>query len=402
MRAPSIARLVAVTAASVMLAACSGSGGGGATSADVATPADKPVGGSPAPKNSAPTIEGSPRTAVTVSSTYEFQPMASDADGDTVSFTIVNKPAWAAFDAATGRLSGSPGAADVGIYANIRLTVSDGKASSSLPAFSITVAKGFTDAGFDKDADFQARVAYSKAWYVNNFGDYATLEEALRDNESNTGGDMTMEGRRDLNTDPAFALSGDKSLKLTITPTGKPAGSSECFFHQASAAWIAEGWRQRSRVLPAVRDLLDPRGNDLDASRRTEWRVVQDTAARRVRQRSVDARHESAHSRGSRLGKWRRMVAYESVKTPRGGERPFYQSSLDDPAVILTEDSRLEDYIAKHGLRRRFATIRSGATSARRPTGATRVAGKRAATGRRTSSTIPIVVTRTAAGDGPS
>jgi hypothetical protein len=60
-------------------------------------------------------IKGSPPTAVTVSSTYEFRPTASDADGDAVSFTVANKPAWVAFDPATGRLSGNPVAADVGI-----------------------------------------------------------------------------------------------------------------------------------------------------------------------------------------------------------------------------------------------------------------------------------------------
>jgi hypothetical protein len=350
MRAPSIARLVAVTAASVMLAACSGSGGGGATSADVATPADKPVGGSPAPKNSAPTIEGSPRTAVTVSSTYEFQPMASDADGDAVSFTIVNKPAWAAFDAATGRLSGNPGAAtDVGIYANIRLTVSDGKASSTLPAFSITVAKGFTDAGFDKDADFQARVAYSKAWYVNNFGDYTTLEEALRDNESNTGGDMTMEGRRDLNTDPTYALSGDKSLKLTVTPTGKGGGKFRVFFHrQAPPAPQKDGDSVREFYLQYAiywtREAMTWTHRDAQNGESFKTLLLEGYGNGQLMpgmSRRIPVVRASVNGANG---------CVRSVKTPRGGERPFYQSSLDDPAVILTEDSRLEDYIAKHGL----------------------------------------------------
>ena len=89
--------------------------------------------------NSAPTISGSPTKAVTEGSQYSFTPSASDPDGDSLSFSITNKPAWAAFDTATGRLSGTPQAGDVGTYADIAISVSDGQASASLAAFTITV-----------------------------------------------------------------------------------------------------------------------------------------------------------------------------------------------------------------------------------------------------------------------
>lgn len=78
---------------------------------------------------------------------YSFQPSASDADGDTLNFTISNKPAWASFNSATGRLSGTPGAANVGTYGNIVIAVSDGKSNSALPAFSIRVDAGATLTG---------------------------------------------------------------------------------------------------------------------------------------------------------------------------------------------------------------------------------------------------------------
>ncbi len=94
----------------------------------------------PAPgNNSAPVISGSPGTAVVAGTAYAFQPSASDADGDTLSFSISNKPAWASFSATTGRLSGTPGTGSVGSYGNIVIAVSDGTASASLPAFSIRV-----------------------------------------------------------------------------------------------------------------------------------------------------------------------------------------------------------------------------------------------------------------------
>jgi len=97
-----------------------------------------PVVVGPAP-NGAPTISGSPSTSVRVGETYSFTPSASDPDGDALSFSIANKPSWAQFDIHTGRLSGVVDQSDVGIAANIRITVSDGKAQASLGKFSIAV-----------------------------------------------------------------------------------------------------------------------------------------------------------------------------------------------------------------------------------------------------------------------
>ena len=89
--------------------------------------------------NNAPKITGTPVTALNANSAYSFRPTASDADGDTLTFSIANKPAWAAFSTATAQLSGTPASADVGNYANIVISASDGKASASLPAFAIAV-----------------------------------------------------------------------------------------------------------------------------------------------------------------------------------------------------------------------------------------------------------------------
>jgi hypothetical protein len=92
--------------------------------------------------NHPPAISGTPATSVTAGHTYSFQPSASDADGDTLAFTISNKPSWASFSSATGQLSGTPGTGNVGTYSNIVIAVSDGKTSTSLPAFSIRVDAG--------------------------------------------------------------------------------------------------------------------------------------------------------------------------------------------------------------------------------------------------------------------
>jgi hypothetical protein len=94
----------------------------------------------PPPPNNPPVISGTPTASVLVGESWEFQPTASDPDGDSLSFSISNKPAWLSFDAATGRTWGTPVDANVGIHSFITITVSDGQASVSLDPFSVTVS----------------------------------------------------------------------------------------------------------------------------------------------------------------------------------------------------------------------------------------------------------------------
>lgn len=115
--------------AAVMLGACNSS------SDDSAATQQPPA----ASGNRAPTISGSPQGAVLVGQQYSFAPTANDADNNTLTFAITNKPAWANFDASTGTLSGAPAAGDVRTYSNIRISVTDGSATTNLTAFSIQV-----------------------------------------------------------------------------------------------------------------------------------------------------------------------------------------------------------------------------------------------------------------------
>src|SRR5262245_22719907 len=87
----------------------------------------------------APRISGTPPTSVTVGQSYYFKPSASDADGNTLSFSIANRPAWASFSSTTGTLSGAPYSNHIGTYSNIVISVSDGTSRVSLPAFTLVV-----------------------------------------------------------------------------------------------------------------------------------------------------------------------------------------------------------------------------------------------------------------------
>lgn len=121
--------------------ALSGCGGGddsaAPSSAAATTPPPTPA--PPTPGNKAPTISGSAPSAINAGSAYNFTPIASDADGDTLSFSVQNKPSWATFTAATGKLSGTPDAGEVGTYSSVAISVSDGTATTTLGAFSIAV-----------------------------------------------------------------------------------------------------------------------------------------------------------------------------------------------------------------------------------------------------------------------
>lgn len=89
--------------------------------------------------NSAPVIKGSPVTSVKATETYVFQPTATDPDGDKVTFTIQNKPAWATFDATSGKLAGTPSSSYTGKFAGVRIAATDGKSTTAMGAFDITV-----------------------------------------------------------------------------------------------------------------------------------------------------------------------------------------------------------------------------------------------------------------------
>jgi hypothetical protein len=121
-------RYLIAGAFALSLAACGGGGGGGSSST--------PSGGS---SNRAPQLAGVPATTAQVGAAYAFHPNASDADGNTLSFQISNRPAWASFDTASGSLTGTPANNHIGTTSNIVISVSDGTASVSLPAFSIQV-----------------------------------------------------------------------------------------------------------------------------------------------------------------------------------------------------------------------------------------------------------------------
>ncbi len=119
----------------VAVAMLSGCGGGGAPTVVTSAPAVAGDAGAAAP----PVIGGTPATSVTAGTQYSFQPTASDANGDAISYSITNQPVWATFSTTSGLLSGIPSVAQKGSYSGIVISVIAGGANASLPTFSINV-----------------------------------------------------------------------------------------------------------------------------------------------------------------------------------------------------------------------------------------------------------------------
>lgn len=111
-----------------VLAGCGGGGGGSSQTVSNGPPPPTP-----------PTISGTPTTQVTAGQAYSFTPTASGPSGTSLTFSVQNLPAWAAFSTSTGAVTGTPSSSYVGTFSNIVISVSDGSASASLAAFAIQV-----------------------------------------------------------------------------------------------------------------------------------------------------------------------------------------------------------------------------------------------------------------------
>lgn len=158
--------------------------------------------------NHPPTISGTPPTSVAAGSAYAFQPSASDADGDPLTFSVKNRPAWATLDTATGRLSGTPSNAQAGTDSNIVISVSDGKSTVSLPAFSITVTSTQAPA---------PTISGNPATSVNVGSAYAFTPSAT----APSGTSLTFS----IQNKPSWASFNTGTGALTGTPAAGDAGS---------------------------------------------------------------------------------------------------------------------------------------------------------------------------------
>ena len=82
-----------------------------------------------------------------VGAAFDYQPVAQDPESDTLRFTAVNLPTWASLDSTSGRIRGTPGPTDAGVYESISVTVADATHQVVTAPFSITVNPALEGSG---------------------------------------------------------------------------------------------------------------------------------------------------------------------------------------------------------------------------------------------------------------
>ncbi|WP_144213690.1 putative Ig domain-containing protein [Shewanella donghaensis] len=160
--------------------------------------------------NDAPTISGVPATTVSEGEVYSFTPSADDIDtGETLTFSIANKPSWATFNSADGTLTGLLANEDVGTTSNIIISVSDGDTSTALAAFSITV----------ENVNDVPTIAGSPSSSVDQDTVYSFIPTA---NDIDTGDNLTFS----IVNKPSWVSFSSVNGSITGTPSNDDVGTS--------------------------------------------------------------------------------------------------------------------------------------------------------------------------------
>lgn len=119
------------------LAFCQGCGGG---SSEASPAGEAPAGPAAVTTNQAPSIVARGDETVRVGQSFDSLSVASDADGDRLTFAAANLPPWASIDTHSGRITGTPSTQDVGVYESITISVTDtARHVATTRPFSITV-----------------------------------------------------------------------------------------------------------------------------------------------------------------------------------------------------------------------------------------------------------------------
>ena len=121
----------------VVLGALAGCGGGG--SAANLTTGSSASSSATTVKAMQITTSAAAQGSVSVGQTFKLTPNVTGGNGQTLTFSVANAPPWMTFNASTGVLTGTPTAADVGTFANIVISVSDGHESAAAAPFTIQV-----------------------------------------------------------------------------------------------------------------------------------------------------------------------------------------------------------------------------------------------------------------------
>ena len=94
--------------------------------------------------NRAPVLASMGNKSVNEGSLLQFTVSATDADGDTLTYSVVNLPAGATFNVSTRTFAWTPNYVQSGTYANVTFRVTDGTATTQ-EVITITVVQPYPD-----------------------------------------------------------------------------------------------------------------------------------------------------------------------------------------------------------------------------------------------------------------
>ena len=91
------------------------------------------------PANNAPVIISTPITSINEGQSYVYQVIATDADGDVLTYSLTQNPSWLTINSGTGRITGTAPQVNADTAYSVTIRVSDGRGGNVLQSYSLTV-----------------------------------------------------------------------------------------------------------------------------------------------------------------------------------------------------------------------------------------------------------------------
>jgi hypothetical protein len=206
--------------------------------------------------NSAPVITSSAHTEVAPGDTYRYQPTATDADGDTLTWSLTGEPTGMTIDSATGAIAWTP---DASVTTTFTLTVDDGT-DTDTESITITVSDT-ANAAPDITSTAPTSATVGEEYRYEAAADDAegdTLTWSLTGEPAGLALDTTSgvitwtpaagdEGDHTFTLTVSDAASGSDQEIITITVSaasnpGGGGGGGGCFIDTTTRGPVTGGW----------------------------------------------------------------------------------------------------------------------------------------------------------------